>query len=119
MQYSASDLPTPRLYTSKSVKLLSGATVWLVSGEGAKSPKIFYLGAAFRVNRVSAGLFDHPKFKNAAYGDGHIFGESIPLSGHIWFEAFQKDQKNFKNGLSEITDNSIITQFQSLSGYSF
>jgi hypothetical protein len=110
MGYSASSLPTPRLFTSKSVRKLQGAIVWLVSGEGAKSPKTFYLGAAFKVLEIKEGVYEH-------YGEGHIFGETILLTGHSWFDAFKKDQSNFRNSLTEITGNSVITHFQALSAY--
>ena len=117
MGYSASALPTPRLFTSKSVRKLPGAIVWLVSGEGAKSPKTFYLGAAFTVLEIKEGAYEHPDFKNSGYGEGHIFGETKLLTGNSWFDTFKKNQSYFRNSLTEITGNPVIAHFQALSSY--
>ena len=117
MGYSASALLTPCLFTSKSVRKLPGAIVWLVSGEGAKSPKTFYLSDAFKVIEIKEGTYEHPDFKNSGYGERHIFGEPKLLTGHSWFDIFKKDQSNFRNSLTEITGNSVIAHFQALSGY--
>jgi hypothetical protein len=111
MGYSASKLPEPKMHTDKSVGSLSSNRVWLLSGEG-KSPKTFYLAAVFKVNRVSSGTYDHPKFKNSAYGVGHIIGEKIVLNGLLWFEALKSNMNNFRNGLSEITDRTIIAELE-------
>jgi hypothetical protein len=107
MGYSISAMSEPHIFTDKSVKYLPSNTVWLISGEG-KSPKTFYLAAAFKPHRTTSGTYDHPDFKNAAYGVGRIFGESIQLNGLPWFEALKADQQNFRNGLFEITDSNII-----------
>ena len=112
MGYSASALLTPRLFTSKSVRKLSDAIVWLVSGEGAKSPKTFYLAAAFKVFEIKEGFYEQPDFKNSAHGYGHIFGETILLSGLSWFDVFKNKQSNFRNSLTEITDNPVILIFK-------
>lgn len=117
MGYSASSLPSPRLFTSKSVRKLTCATVWLVSGEGIKSPKTFYLAAAFKVLEIKEGLYEHPDFKNSAHGEGYIYGEKTLLSGLSWFDFFKKEQSNFRNSLTEITGNPAIAHFQTLSGY--
>lgn len=117
MGYSASALPSPRLFTSKSVRKLPGATVWLVSGEGTKSPKIFYLAAVFKVLEIKEGLYEHSDFKNSAHGEGHIYGEKVLLSGLSWFDTFKKEQSNFRNSLTEITGNPAIAHFQTLSCY--
>lgn len=103
------------MFTDKSVTKVSGNAVWLISGEG-KSPKSFYLAAVFKPNRTASGTYDHPKYKNAAYGPGHILGETIELTGLPWFEQMKADQKNFKNGLSEVTDAVIIAEFRKLAG---
>jgi hypothetical protein len=117
MSYSASKLSEPKLYTDKSVKNLSSSRVWLISGEGT-SPKQFYLAAVFKVNRVSTGTFDHPDFKNSAYGNGHIIGEKIELNGLAWFEKLKAKLNNFKNGLTEITDPYLIKELETLAvGY--
>lgn len=115
MGYSASTMPEPRMFTDKSVKNVSGNAVWLISGEG-KSPKSFYLAAVFKSNRTSTGTYDHPKYKNAAYGPGHIFGETIEVTRLPWFQQLKSDQKNFKNGLSEVTNVAIIAELQKLAG---
>jgi hypothetical protein len=101
MGYSASNLLGPRIVTKKDVHQLLGNTVWLVSGEGSRSPKVFYLGAVFKVNRVES-CYEHPDFKNSAHGMGHIYGESLLLSGNEWFEKFKVNQSNFRNSLTEI-----------------
>jgi len=115
MGYPASRLPEPRAYTNNSVRQLPSNALWLISGEGT-SPKEFYLAAVFKVTRVSADCYDHPKFANAAYGVGHIFGETIPLNGLPWFETFKKDQSNFKYGLVELKDPAVLTELQALAG---
>src|SRR5680860_319534 len=112
MGFSASKLGEPKLHTDKSVSSLSSNRVWLISGEGC-SPKDFYLAAVFKVNKVSAGTYDHPKYKNSAYGTGHIIGESIKLNGLPWFEALKSNLNNFKNGLSEINNSDIIKGLES------
>lgn len=117
MGYSASGLGTPRVVTDKSVRYLPGGIVWLVSGEGSRSPKSFFLGAAFKVNRIAAGSYEHPKFKNSAHGIGEIFGETLLLSGLGWFETFRSEQSNFRNSLTEITASPVVAEFQALSGY--
>lgn len=115
MGYSASAMLDPRMFTDKSVRYLSSNAVWLISGEG-KSPKTFYLAAVFKPNRTSMGTYDHPSFKNAAYGIGHIFGETIKLNGMPWFETLKAVQHNFKNGLFEVTDSKVIDELRRLAG---
>lgn len=117
MGYSASGLRSLQLVTDKGVRQLPGAIVWLVSGEGVRSPKTFFLGAAFKVNRIAEGTYEHPEFKNAAHGTGHIFGEALLLSGLSWFETFKTEQNNFRNSLTEITGSPAVAHFQALSGY--
>lgn len=117
MGYSVSDLGSPRLVTDKGVRQLTGNTVWLVSGEGSRSPKTFFLGAAFTVNRIAEICYEHPDFKNSAHGIGCIYGQSLLLSGLDWFGKFKRQQCNFRNSLTEITGNSAVATFQALSGY--
>ena len=112
--YSASELDEPKLFTRKSVRNLSSNRVWLISGEGT-SPKDFYLAAVFKVNRVSAGTFEHPDFENSAFGVGHIIGEKIKLNGLPWFESLKGELSSFKYGLSEITDEKVIKELELLS----
>ena len=114
MGFSASKLDEPKLHTDKSVKNLSSNKVWLISGEGS-SPKDFYLAAVFRVNKVTAGTFDHPDFKNSAFGVGHIIGETIKLNDLPWFELLKSNLNNFKNGLSEVTDTDIVKELETVS----
>jgi hypothetical protein len=115
MGVSASSLSEPKLHTDKSVRNLSSNVVWLISGEGG-SPKKFYLAAVFKVNRLSAGTYDHPDFKNSAYGIGHIFGETILLNGLPWFEELKENFQNFRNGLTELTDSTKINELRSNAG---
>lgn len=117
MGYSASKLGSPRLVTDKGVRQLPGATVWLVSGEGSRSPKTFYLGATFTVNRISENCYEHPDFKNSAHGVGFIYGEILLLSGLDWFEKFKSEQCNFRNSLTEITGTPVVCKLQALSSY--
>lgn len=117
MGYSASDLVSPRLVTNKGVRPLPGNIVWLVSGEGIRSPKIFYLGGVFKVDRIAENCFEHPDFKNSAHGDGQIYGESLLLTGLEWFEKFKIQQSNFHNSLTEITGASAVAEFVALSNY--
>lgn len=117
MGYSASDLGSPQLVTDKGVRQLPGNTVWLVSGEGNRSPKTFYLGAAFTVNRIAENCYEHPDFKNSAHGVGRIYGESLLLTGLDWFGKFKTQQNNFRNSLTEITDTPAVAKFQALSSY--
>jgi hypothetical protein len=53
MGYSCTDIPEPRVQTSRQVAGLEGVTVWLVAGEGSK-PKSYFLTAKFvaRVSRI-------------------------------------------------------------------
>jgi hypothetical protein len=76
-----------------------------------------YNSAAFKVLEIKEGLYEHPDFKNSAHGEGHIFGETILLSGLSWFDVFKNEQSNFRNSLTEITGNPVIAHFQALSGY--
>lgn len=116
MGYSASEIKELCIYTSKSVKKLSGNAVWLISGEG-KSPKTFHLVLVFKANRTSSDTYRHPPYKNAAYGDtGEIFGKSIELTDFPWFDPFKKDHQNFKYGLFEVTDKAIINELRKLAG---
>ncbi|WON75328.1 hypothetical protein [Nitrosospira sp. Is2] len=117
MGYSASDLVSPRLVTKKGVRQLPGGTVWLVSGEGSRSPKTFSLCAVFKVNRIAENCYEHPSFKNSAHGVGHIYGESLLLTGIEWFEKFKAQQFNFRNSLTEITGTVAVGEFLALSGY--
>lgn len=117
MGYSASSLVNPRIVTNKGVRHLTGATIWLVSGEGLLSPKTFYLGAAFTVSHITENCYEHPDFKNSAHGEGNIYGESLLLTGAPWFESFKTGQSNFRNSLTEITGNPVTANFQVLSGY--
>jgi hypothetical protein len=117
MGYSASDLVNPRLVTNKGVRQLPGNTVWLVSGEGIRSPKVFYLGGVFKVDRIAESCYEHPDFKNSAHGIGQIYGESLLLTGIEWFEKFKAQQSNFRNSLTEITDALVVTELVELSGY--
>jgi len=116
MGYSASAMPEPRMFTNKSVKHVPSQAVWLVSGEGNKSPKTFYLAAVFKPNRTTIGMYDHPKFKNAAYGVGHIFGETMELNGLPWFEKLKVEQLNFKDGLFEVKDSKVVDELRKLAG---
>jgi hypothetical protein len=118
MGYSASAIPTPRIFTKKSVQALPGSTVWLISGEGKKSPKFFFLGAAFVVHSISVGKYEHPDFKNSAHGKGLVFGETLPLSGLSWFEELKAEQLNFKGGLTEISNHCAVNELLNLSGWS-
>lgn len=118
MGYPASKLTSPQIFTNKSVRAVGGNTVWLVSAEGDSSPKKYFLAAAFKVVHTSSSTYKHPDFKNWASGIGHIYGETIPLSGQPWFEEFKDAQLNFKNGLSLIEDAEVIDKFMKLSGYS-
>lgn len=109
--YSASELDEPKIFTDKSVRYLSSNKVWLISGEG-RSPKDYYLAAVFIVNRTSSDCYDHPDFKNAAYGVGYIIGEKIYLNGLPWFERLKSEMSNFRNGLTQIKDISVIKEME-------
>jgi len=109
--FPASKLDEPKMFTRKSVRNLSSSRVWLISGEG-KSNKEFYLAAVFKVNRTTSGTFDHPDFANSAYGIGHVIGEKIKLNGIPWFEDLKANLNNFKNGLTELTDDNIVKELE-------
>ena len=115
MGHSASAMPEPRMFTDKSVKHVPSQAVWLISGE-EKSPKTFYLAAIFKPNRTTIGMYDHPEFKNAAYGVGHIFGETIELSGLPWFEKLKVEQQNFRGGLFEVKNSKVVDELRKLAG---
>lgn len=117
MRYSASSLRSPRIVTNKGVRQLPGATVWLVSAEGSRSQKTFYLGAAFTVTHIAEDGYEHPDFRNSAHGLGHIFGETLLLTALPWFEEFKAKQSNFRNSLTEITGLPVVAHFQRLSHY--
>lgn len=113
--FPASSLDEPKIFTNKSVRSLCSNTVWLISGEGGRN-KSYYLAAVFKVQRVSAGYREHPQFANAAFGKGHLFGETISLVSEPWFPSFMKASQNFRNGLSEITDSAVVEDLQKLAG---
>jgi len=115
MGYSASSLLDPRAFTNNPVDELPNNALWLISGEG-KSPKEFFLAAVFKVYQAKTNCYDHPLFKNAAYGHGHIFGETIRLNGLSWFESFKKSMSNFKYGLCEIEEKDVIVELRKLAG---
>ena len=115
MGYSASAIPSPRIFTNKSIKGLLSNAVWLISGEGGKN-KSFYLAAAFRVTRESPDTYEHPGFRNTAFGDGHIFGETIKLNSYPWFPDLKARYSNFSLSLSPLSDLKFIKELQALAG---
>lgn len=117
MRYSASSLTSPRIVTNKGVRQLPGATIWLVSGEGPRSPKTFYLGATFTVTHIAEDSYEHSDFRNSAHGLGHIYGETLLLTALLWFEEFKAKQSNFRNSLTEITGLPVVAHFQRFSRY--
>ncbi|MGJ0485201.1 MAG: hypothetical protein ACR65R_11840 [Methylomicrobium sp.] len=70
--------------------------------------KLFIWQQFFKPYRTTTGTYDHPDFKNAAYGVGRIFGESLQFNGLPWFEALKAGQQNFRNRLFGITDFNTI-----------
>lgn len=115
MGYSASSIASPRIFTNRSVRELPGSVVWLINGEGKRSPKSFFLGAAFVVHSISTKTYEHPNFKNSAHGKGSVFGESLPLSGLSWFEQLKAEQLNFKGGLTEISGHVAVNELLKIS----
>lgn len=105
----------PHIYTNKSVRNLSSNAVWLVVGSGT-SPKQYALASAFRVARTSSDCFDHPDFKNAAYGDGHVFSPPVSLNKLLWFDAFRHSLGNFSLGLTEIREEIYIEGLRQAAG---
>jgi hypothetical protein len=113
MGYPASQLESPRILTNKSVRNLPGQTVWLISGEGQRQ-RSYYLAAVFEVDRTFMGSSAYAGFKNSAQGPGLLFGETICLDRLSWFEDLKKKLINFRNGLTELTDDLAVYELQRL-----
>lgn len=113
MGYSASKLKIPEIFTNKSVRYLPGQTVWIISGEG-KRHKSYYLAGVFQVDQTVMGSSADAGFKNSARGPGYVFGEVICLDGLPWFKQLQKQQINFRNGLTELKDDHAVQELQRL-----
>lgn len=84
--------------TTKSVNHILGNQIWLISGHGA-SPKEYRLEYVFRADEVES---IQGKEKRLIGKVGTRFFPSIVLNGYDWFKSFQRDQLNFRGGLSPI-----------------
>ncbi|MGZ5160501.1 MAG: hypothetical protein ACXWIT_08210 [Burkholderiales bacterium] len=88
------------IHAKKSIRHLLGNKAWLISGEGIRAPKAYYLRYTFTVQEVIAGT------PNRAIGTtGQDFDFSIPLSAEPWFKDFLESQQNFSLGVREIPDD--------------
>jgi hypothetical protein len=88
-----------QIIAKKSIRHLLGNRVWLISGEGVRSPKAYYLRYVFTVDEVIAGS------PNVALGHiGRSFDFSLPLNQEPWFNDFIEDQQRFSLGVREIQD---------------
>ncbi len=91
-----------QIFATKSIHHLVGQKVWLISGEGAKSPKSYYLRYCFNVEEIADGT------PNIARGfNGHRFDPPIHLNVRPWFREFLRKQQNFSLGVREIQDEFI------------
>jgi hypothetical protein len=99
-----------RMFATKSIHHLVGQKVWLISGEGAKSPKSYYLRYWFNVEEIKEGT------PNIAHGfSGHRFDTPIHLNAMPWFREFLRRQQNFSLGVREI-QSEFIGKFEEALG---
>lgn len=113
MGYSCTEIPEPRVKTSKSVVGTEGATVWLVSGEGVR-PKSYYLALMFVVDRCEPDKYLETKLPNEISGAGALLGTSVCLDGTALLEELQRLSANFVNGFFELRDPSAIAALKAL-----
>lgn len=99
-----------RIFAKKSIRQLIGNRVWLISSQGIRSPKAYFLEYQFTVEDVRAGA------PNYAIGSSGIrFSPAIPLDNRTWFRDFRAQQQNFSLGVREIQDE-FVAEFEKLGG---
>lgn len=113
MGYSCTDIPTPRVITSKPIDGLEGSTVWLIAGEG-KSPKSYYLSAKFTVDRCEPDKYPGTKLPNEVSGTGLLLGKRIHLNTTPLLFQLQQLSANFVTGFCELKDATAITALMAL-----
>lgn len=113
MRYSCTEIPVPRVKTSKSVSGLDGVTVWLIAGEG-KSPKSYYLAAKFTATKCEPNLYPGTDLPNQISGEGTLFKKGILLNGSTLLKLLQNKSANFVNGFYESRDPTAIAYLEAL-----
>ena len=99
------------IVTDKPVSNLIGNKLWLISGEGKS--REYFLCSVFVVDRV--GEDKDSGYKNRAIGKrGAALRPPIQLDKSKWFGEFLRSQQNFRFGVSEIKDQSFITELERL-----
>jgi hypothetical protein len=87
------------IFARKSIRHIEAHRMWLISGEGDKSPKRYFLRYTFIVDRIEPGT------PNRAYGrEGRNF-PNTRLDTLDWFEDFLKRYQNFSLGVRELADD--------------
>lgn len=113
MGYSCTDIPYPRVKTSKPINGLEGSAIWLIAGEG-KRPKNFYLAAKFIVENCEFNKYPATKLPNEISGKGKLLGKRICLDGTPLLNQIKKQTANFVSGLCELRDSAIIADLEKL-----
>lgn len=114
MGYGPAEIERFEAFTDKSVNRASGGCVWLISGTG--EPRQYHLSCVFKVNRVSAGMREHPEFENAVFGtSGRLFRDSIEIGALPWFPGLVKAVGNFRFGMRELKEPALIAALEALS----
>ncbi len=91
-----------QIFARKSIQHLNYNRVWLISGNGTKSPKQYQLEYVFHVNQIIIGE------PNIATGEtGQRFTPPIPLNCELWFKTFLDSQQNFSLGVREIPEQFV------------
>ncbi|NBW49860.1 MAG: hypothetical protein EBR49_07160 [Betaproteobacteria bacterium] len=113
MGYSSSAMTEPKVKTSKRIMGLEGAMVWVIAGEG-KRPKSYFLASRFIVKRCTYGKYIMSDLPNEISGDGQLFGKSVPLDGLPILGELRRVSANFRKGLFEVADISVIATLRTL-----
>lgn len=115
MGYGPDEVKTFEVYTNGGIPNVAGQGIWLIGAAG--QPRRYFLVLVFKANMVSDRPGLHPHFKRRVSGQqGAIFGDKLELTELDWFRDLQKVHKNFKNGITEITEPRFVEALQRISG---
>ena len=100
------------MLTDKPIRHLLDNTVWLIAGEGRRSPKRYFLCKRFIVDHV--GEDPEGRFKYCASGEHGIrFRPLVPLDEYPWFHDLKASVQNFSLGVREI-DGRYVAELETL-----
>lgn len=113
MKYSSTTITEPHARTKKSIVGLEGVTVWLIAGEGTKSPKSFFISSMFIAEHCHTNKFtgDLP---NEISGEGTLYKLTKPITGTVLMDQLKDKTANLRY-FQEIKDITIINSLLKLS----